>query len=94
MANVGNHLHLHVQLTNRFTYNPFIRAVTGAIAIAVMGSVRRKKFWDRRPFSRIVQSFTAYLRLRSYVRINELESFGISREEARDIVRGEQMLSG
>src|SRR4051812_38036681 len=24
MANVGNHLHFHIRLTNRFTYRPFI----------------------------------------------------------------------
>ncbi len=34
MANVGNHLHLQIKLTNRFTYRPFIRAVTAAIAMA------------------------------------------------------------
>ena len=32
LANVGNHLHFHIQLTNRFTYKPFIRAITAAIA--------------------------------------------------------------
>src|SRR5688572_18294336 len=31
MANVGNHLHLHLQLTNRYTYKAFIRAVSAAI---------------------------------------------------------------
>src|SRR4051812_2556740 len=31
MANVGNHLHFHIQLANRFTFKPFIRAITSAI---------------------------------------------------------------
>lgn len=37
IANVGNHLHLHVKLTHRFTYDRFIRALTGAIALAITG---------------------------------------------------------
>src|SRR5437868_5410941 len=27
-ANVGNHLHFHIKLSNRHTYRPFIRAIT------------------------------------------------------------------
>jgi hypothetical protein len=38
MANVGNHLHFQIKLTNRFTYKPFIRAMTSAIAMAVTGA--------------------------------------------------------
>ena len=34
-ANVGNHIHLHLQLSRRTGYRPFIRAVTAAIAMAV-----------------------------------------------------------
>jgi REP element-mobilizing transposase RayT len=40
VANVGNHLHLHVRLTRRHLYAPFIRAVTGAIALKVGGRTR------------------------------------------------------
>ena len=40
MANVGNHLHLQIKLANRFGYRPFIRALTGAIAISVTGPTR------------------------------------------------------
>ncbi len=95
MANVGNHLHLHLQLTNRHTYRAFIRAVTSAIMMTVTGASRwnkealaklrdaRKKFWDRRPFSRIVSGFKAELRLRDYVYMNELESNGFKRDHAR-----------
>lgn len=56
MANVGNHPHLHVQLTNRHTYSPHIRAITVAIMMMVTRVSRwnkiefKKKFWDRRPF--------------------------------------------
>src|SRR5262245_54273680 len=68
LANVGNHLHFHIQLSSRHTYAPFIRAVTAAIAMVVSGASRVKRlkmaakdrFWDRRPFSRIVESFKGF----------------------------------
>ena len=95
LANVGNHLHIHLKLTNRFGYRPFVRAITGAIAMAVTGASRWKKlkkkasdkFWDYRPFTRVVESFRAYLNLRDYVRINELEGFGVDRRQAREFVK-------
>jgi REP element-mobilizing transposase RayT len=156
LANVGNHLHLHVKLGNRYTYRPFIRAVTSAIATAVTGTNRwnsmreqflRKqskqnsinsngvvnkgrefdtqeiqaqgkidmekveqgkaemektktekikieseseqgcfRFWDYRPFTRIVEGFRAFLNLRDYIQVNRLEGYGYSRGEARMIV--------
>ena len=108
MANAGNHLHLQIRLSSRHAYKPFIRAVTGAIAMAVTGRNRwtaggsrsrareasanraasktPKKFWDYRPFTRIVQGFRAYLTLKDYVRINELEGYGHSRTEARFMI--------
>ena len=91
LANVGNHLHFHIQLTNRFGYRPFIRAVTAAIAMAVTGACRSRplkrtakdRFWDYRPFTRIVDGFRALLKLRDYVEINNWEGQGYSRERAR-----------
>jgi REP element-mobilizing transposase RayT len=89
-ANVGNHLHLHIQLTHRLAYKPFIRAITSAIMMAVTGASRwkkvalPKKFWDRRPFSRIAIGLHAALRLQDYVRINQLEGWGLCRVSARN----------
>lgn len=86
-ANVGNHLHLQIKLTSRHTYRAFIRATTSAIAMAVTGTHRWKplkvKFWDYRPFTRIVQSFRAQLNLKDYIRINQLEGQGFTRAQAR-----------
>ena len=97
-ANVGNHLHLQIKLSNRYRYQPFICAVTAAIAMAVSGASRRspmkrdmkrgksgvkERFWDLRPFTRIVTSLRAVLNLRDYIRINGLEGQGFHREEAR-----------
>jgi REP element-mobilizing transposase RayT len=90
MANVGNHLHFQIKLANRYTYKPFIRAITGAIAMAVTGASRWKKvtgkFWDHRPFTRVVQSFRGFLKLRDYIRINQIEGYGHGRVEARWIL--------
>ena len=94
MANVGNHLHLQIQLTNRFTYRPFIRALTAAIAMAITGRNRwtknkaeKVKFWDYRPYTRIVVGFRALLGLRDYIRINAWEGYGYDRREAEFIVK-------
>ena len=89
-ANVGNHLHFHIQLGNRFTYAPFIRALTGSIALVITGASRVRKFegrfWDYRPFTRIVFGRSGFLRLRDYVKINEMEGFGIRRDLARMVM--------
>ncbi len=87
-ANVRNHLHLQIKLSTRQTYKPFIRAITSAIAMAVTGASRWKRiegrFWDRRPFTRVVIGRRAYLALRDYIRVNILEgSRGYDRVNAR-----------
>lgn len=115
MANVGNHLHLQIQLYKRQFYKPFIRAVTSAIAMAVTGMNRwsknglrgsktnevsaiisrrehsspKLKFWDYRPFTRVVKGFKAFLKLKDYIAINKLEGFGVQRNQARFILQGE-----
>lgn len=100
-ANVGNHLHLHFQLANRHSYKRFIRALTAAIAMAVTGLNRwtktaaktKIKFWDRRPFTRIVIGRRDFTGLKKYLRINQLEGLGYSREVAK-IVREWQIATG
>jgi REP element-mobilizing transposase RayT len=96
-ADPANHIHLHIQLTNRHTYKAFIRAITAAIAMAITGVSRWKKidikFWDRRPFSRVVIGRKAYLTVSDYVRVNELEAQGYSRAEARKGVQNFRMSS-
>ncbi len=91
LANVGNHLHLHLQLANRFTYEAFIRAVTGSIALAMTGASKLKKnkgrFWDYRPFTRVVIGFRAFLGVRDYVLVNQLESQGFERDDAEIVIR-------
>lgn len=95
VANVGNHLHLHLQLGHRYGYKPFIRAVTAAIAMAITGISRwnklKIKFWDLRPFSRVVIGRRAWQYLTKYIRLNQLEGMGYSREAAKDVMRDPDM---
>lgn len=90
VANVGNHIHIHMKLGNRFGYKPFIRAVTAAIAMAITGVSRWKKidlkFWDLRPYTRVVIGREAWIRLTKYVRVNQLEGMGYSREVAKIVI--------
>lgn len=91
LADVGNHLHIHMQLSNRFTYRAFIRAITAAIAMAVTGASRWKKvegkFWDARPFTRVIVGLRNILSLKDYIRINQIEGQGYDRVHARLVVR-------
>lgn len=92
-ANVGNHLHLQVKLSNRLGYKSFIRATSAAIMMAVTGVSRwhqdsdKKKFWDYRPFTRVIESFLGFLNLKDYIKINQMEGFGYARGQARWIVK-------
>ncbi len=91
LANVGNHLHFHIKLGNLRTYTPFIRAITAAIAMSITGRSRWQKsdgkFWDCRPFTRVIVGFRSWLGLQDYIRVNKMEGSGVRREHAEFIVR-------
>ncbi len=95
MANVGNHLHLHVKLHNRDLYIAWIRGLTSGLAMMVMGlqglkNLRKKKlkFWDQRPFSRVIENFKHFLTAKKYLEINQLEGLGLPRVEAELLIYG------
>ncbi len=100
VANAGNHLHLHIQLGHRYGYKPFIRATTAAIAMAITGMSRWKKldlrFWDQRPYSRVVIGRHAWAHLTKYIRVNQLEGMGYPRATAKAVMSWADMatLSG
>ena len=97
LANVGNHLHLHLKLPSRQAYFPFIRAITGAIALVVTKASKlapivkahKDRFWDHRPFSTLITSFRHRLNMKDYMRVNELEGYGYPRITARSIIAQE-----
>lgn len=92
VANVGNHLHLHVKIGNRTLYKAWIRGLTAGIAIIVTKVNKfkklQKRFWDYRPFTRVIQSFKAFLNMKDYIAINELEGSGIPRSHAVLFIKG------
>lgn len=82
-----NHVHLQAKVPSVQSYKRFIRAITAAIAMAVTGMSRWNpldiKFWDRRPYSRIVLGYAEEVTLHDYIEINNYEAAGFTREEAR-----------
>ena len=94
-ANVGNHLHLHVKIHSQRLYKEWIRGLSSGLAMIAMGleglkklKQRNEKFWDQRPFSRVIQSFRHFLNTKSYLEINVLEGLGMPRAQAELLVRG------
>jgi hypothetical protein len=73
--------HLLIKLYTRDSFSKFIKAVSGIIARITLGVERGKslglRFWDSRPFSRIVEWSKAYFAAKEYVIRNDLESYGI-----------------
>lgn len=95
-ANVGNHLHIVIRVPSRRAYKSYVRALGGLIARQVLGAERGKpqlgqrtpgsdvisRFWDARPYTRIVTWGRDYAQLKSYVELNRMEAAGIDRATA------------
>jgi hypothetical protein len=79
-ANGGNHLHLVILPRSRSAFNGFIRAISGLIARAVLDVERGRalgfKFWDKRPFTRIVEWGREFKSVNNYLLQNTLEALG------------------
>jgi REP element-mobilizing transposase RayT len=80
-GNGGNHLHLLIRAKHRDDYNSFIRIISGLIARLVGKSQRgqplKGKFWDSRPFTRIVSFNKREFRIaKAYLLRNTLEAIG------------------
>jgi len=96
-----NHIHFHFKLINRYTYKKFIRALTAAIMMAVTKCSRwnkiKEKFWNLRPFTRVVVGFKVFLNIKKYIEINQLEAI-YDRKFAELVVKGDpyidKLLSG
>ena len=91
-ANAGNHLHLLIRAKRRDDYCRFIRSVTGLIARAVKGCQRGKplkgRFWDARPFTRIV-GFAGheFKKVKLYLARNRCEALGFVEYQPRSKAR-------
>jgi REP element-mobilizing transposase RayT len=95
VANVGNHLHIHLKLTHQHYYKSFIRSIAGVIALKIMKAgpnaakvkCHKDRFWDYRPFTRIITSFRHFVNTQDYIAINQFEGIGIDRLTSQMIVR-------
>jgi hypothetical protein len=80
LANAGNHLHLIVLPRSRRGFAGFIRSISGLIARQTLGAergcARDVKFWDARPFSRIVEWGKDFKGTCRYLAQNTLEAWG------------------
>lgn len=79
-ANAGNHIHLLVRPLSRQAFNAFVRAISGLIAREVLGAQRGNaknvQFWDKRPFTQIVEWGRHYQTVCHYLLQNSLEAWG------------------
>lgn len=75
-ANVGNHIHLVIKISDRKTWSAFIRELTGGIA-QIAKSNKPGRFWIHRPFTRVIRSWKkAFRAALDYVHLNRLEAEG------------------
>ncbi len=106
-ANAGNHLHLLVQAPSRERLSAFLRAISGRIAmlssrarkghpLSKDSSVSSTRFWDQRPFSRLVSIGRDFVNVLRYICLNSTEVAGFSRSSSRAMFREirERMLRG
>jgi REP element-mobilizing transposase RayT len=91
VSNAGNHLHLLLQAPSRDQLSAFLRAIAGRIAqlgqgesIASGRHQESRRFWDARPFSRLVGWGQDLRRVMRYLGFNATEAgFKMSREHTR-----------
>ncbi len=86
-ANVGNHLHLAIQISHVRRWAAFIRELTGRLGLALKGVMAGEKLWLFRPHTRIVRGWKkAFQTLLEYVKLNQLEAAGfLSRKDFKTL---------
>jgi REP element-mobilizing transposase RayT len=91
--NVGNHLHILLRSTRRESLRAFLRGITSTIARkftgAKKGLQKDLKFWDARPFSRLIKGNQAFRIVQDYLNINRIEAIGFENfvDEQLEFVR-------
>ncbi len=67
---VGNHIHLLFKIACRSLYRKFIRCLTGQFAKKMIQryGLKVKRFFDERPFTRVVKFGRDLIRVTSYIR--------------------------
>lgn len=76
----ADHIHLLLRCSKRSLYHNFFRVFAGQVAQQATGTFQKKKkgksLWKARPWSRVIKGFKAYVIVRNYVKLNELEAAG------------------
>jgi hypothetical protein len=79
-SNSGNHLHFIVLPSSREAFKTYIKAVTGIIARLTLGAERGSakglRFWDAKPYTRILEWGRDFKTACRYVLQNTLEALG------------------
>jgi len=79
-ANSGNHLHLVILARSRPAFIKYVKSISGLIARLTMGTERGsplgRKFWDARPFTKIIEWGREFRALSNYVLQNTMEALG------------------
>ena len=61
-------------------------AITGACRKRPLVNKPKDRFWDRRPYTRILKNFKEFLRLNNYIELNELEGLGMTKSQAKMLI--------
>lgn len=81
--NVGNHLHLAVQVSRREDFQNFLRVFLQAVAFSVAGARKGNpigRFWDGLACSRVVEWGRDWRNLMNYFEKNRFEALGMPRD--------------
>ncbi|MBI4405424.1 MAG: hypothetical protein HY537_14770 [Deltaproteobacteria bacterium] len=87
-GNAGSHLHLVIRAKRRESFQAFLRAFAGTVALKVTGASKSNpfgKFWRYLCYSRLVEWGAAFKTVRAYVWQNQLEGLGLIPYQARKI---------
>jgi len=91
LAIVGNHIHILLRVTYRRGFISFLRSITGIIARIILGTERGQakagggtearrtkstRFWDQRPWTRVVSWMKDFTNVKNYVQKNFNEAMG------------------
>lgn len=91
IANGGNHLHMVILPRTREAYIFFVRSISGLVARLVLkikrGSARGLQFWDKRPYTRLVEWGKDFRGVCNYLMQNTLEALGFIPYQRRKVIR-------
>lgn len=91
-VNVGNHLHILIKAPTKLSQSNFLRTISGRIVRHIMKVEKGKpgrfeKFWDSKPFTRLVSWGRAYRAVTHYLSLNSLEAIGFTKDTAREYLK-------